>query len=103
MRSHRALPVEGPRVGLFGLLGSGNIGNDASMEAVLGYLQARHPSAMIDVMCSGPKRVTEEYGLDGVQMFWFDRHQDRLSSKPWSLLRVPSRILAETESTQTSS
>jgi polysaccharide pyruvyl transferase WcaK-like protein len=90
--SQRARPVEGARIGLFGLLGSGNIGNDASMEAVLGYVQARHPSAVIDVMCSGPKRVTEEYGLDAVQMFWFDRHQDRLSSKPWSLSRVPSRI-----------
>ncbi len=93
MRSHRELPVEGARIGLFGLLGSGNIGNDASMEAVLGYLQARHPSAVTDVMCSGPKRVTAEYGLDAVQMFWFDRHQGRLSSKPWNLLRVPSRIL----------
>jgi polysaccharide pyruvyl transferase WcaK-like protein len=92
MRSHRKLPIEGARVGLFGLLGSGNIGNDASMEAVLGYLQARHPSAVTDVMCSGPKRVTAEYGLDAVQMFWFDRHEDRLSSKPWNLLRVPSRI-----------
>ncbi|MGO8861383.1 MAG: polysaccharide pyruvyl transferase family protein [Acidimicrobiales bacterium] len=93
MRSRREQPVEGARIGLFGLLGSGNIGNDASMEAILQYLQARHPSAVIDVMCSGPKRVTAEYGLDAVQMFWFDRHQDRLSSKPWSLLRVPSRIV----------
>lgn len=93
MRSHRQQPVDGARIGLFGLLGSGNIGNDASMEAVLRYLQGRHPSAVIDVMCSGPERVTVEYGLDAVQMFWFDRHQDRLSSKPWSLLRVPSRIL----------
>jgi polysaccharide pyruvyl transferase WcaK-like protein len=93
VRSHRQQPVDGARIGLFGLLGSGNIGNDASMEAVLRYLQGRHPSAVIDVMCSGPERVTVEYGLDAVQMFWFDRHQDRLSSKPWSLLRVPSRIL----------
>ena len=29
-----------PRVGLFGLLGSGNIGNDASMESILGYLRS---------------------------------------------------------------
>jgi polysaccharide pyruvyl transferase WcaK-like protein len=93
VRSHHELPIEGARIGLFGLLGSGNIGNDASMEAVLRYLQVRHPSAVIDVMCSGPKRVTAEYGLDAVQMFWFDRHQERLSSRPWNLLRVPSRVL----------
>ncbi len=93
MRSHSEQSVEGMRIGLFGLLGSGNIGNDASMEAVLSYLEARHPSAVIDVMCSGPERVTAEFGLGAVQMFWFDQHQDRLSPKPWSLLRVPSRIL----------
>ena len=63
------------------------------MEAVLDYLQERHPLAVIDVMCSGPERVTTEYGLDAVQMFWFDQHQDRLSPKPWNALRVPSRIL----------
>jgi polysaccharide pyruvyl transferase WcaK-like protein len=85
--------VAGVRIGLFGLLGSGNIGNDASMEAVLAYLRRRHPLAVIDVMCSGPHRVTAEYGLSAVQMFWFDQHQDRLSRRPWTLLRVPSRIL----------
>ena len=93
MRSRSEQAVGGVRIGLFGLLGSGNIGNDASMEAVLEYLQERHPLAVIDVMCSGPERVTAEYGLDAVQMFWFDRHQDRLSPKPWNLVRVPSRIL----------
>ena len=93
MRSRTERATTGVRIGLFGLLGSGNIGNDASMEAVLDYLQERHPLAEIDVMCSGPERVTAEYGLDAVQMFWFDQHQDRLSHRPWNLLRVPSRIL----------
>src|SRR5271163_4190403 len=74
VRSRSEQAAAGVRIGLFGLLGSGNIGNDASMEAVLKYLQERHPLAVIDVMCSGPERVTAEYGLDAVQMFWFDRH-----------------------------
>ena len=39
-----------PRVGLFGLLGSGNIGNDASMESVLGYLSTEHPDAIVDAL-----------------------------------------------------
>ena len=46
-------PLSAPRVGLFGNLGSGNIGNDASMEAVLAYLEADHPDAIIDAMCAG--------------------------------------------------
>ncbi len=89
----KGLRGEGLRIGLFGLLGSGNIGNDASMEAVLQYLRSRHPSAVIDVMCSGPEWVTEHYGIDALQMFWYDRHKDHLSFVPASLVRVPSRIL----------
>ena len=85
--------VRGHHVGLFGLLGSGNIGNDASMKAVLRYLQNRHPSAVIDAMCSGPETVTETYGIDAVQMFCFDRY-DRVCAGPLaSILRLPSRIL----------
>jgi polysaccharide pyruvyl transferase WcaK-like protein len=86
-------PVQRQRVGLFGLLGSGNIGNDASMEAVLRYLHTRHPAAVIDAMCSGPETVTDVYGIDAVQMFCFDRHKTRLSGLLASMLRLPSRIL----------
>ena len=86
-------PVQRQHVGVFGLLGSGNIGNDASMEAVLRYLRNRHPSAKIDAMCSGPETVTEEHGIDAVQMFCFDRHNMRLKGPLASMLRLPSRIL----------
>jgi len=48
-----------PRVGLFGLLGSGNIGNDASTEAVVQYLRTDHPDAVIDAMCMGADRMRE--------------------------------------------
>ena len=86
-------PVESCRVGLFGLLGSGNIGNDASMEAVLRYLRARHPSAVVDAICSGPATVTEDYGIDAVQMFCFDRRPTRLSGPSASIVRLSSRLL----------
>jgi polysaccharide pyruvyl transferase WcaK-like protein len=81
------------RVGLFGLLGSGNIGNDASMEAILRYLRARHPSAEIDALCSGPATVSAEYGIDAVQMFCFDRRSRRLTGRLASVLRLASRLL----------
>ncbi len=86
-------PVQGHRVGLFGLLGSCNIGNDASMEAVLRYLRTRHPLAVIDAMCSGPETVAEEYGIEAVQMFCFDRLRTRLTGPLASMLRLPSRLL----------
>jgi polysaccharide pyruvyl transferase WcaK-like protein len=93
VRENPEQPGERPRVGLFGLLGSGNIGNDASMDAVLRYLQARHPSAVIDAMCSGPETITENYGIGAIQMFCFDRRRARWSGAPATILRLSSRIL----------
>lgn len=58
------------RVGLFGLLGDGNIGNDASMESVLVYLRARHPDAVVDAMCAGPDFVRRAYGIGAVPIHW---------------------------------
>ena len=60
-----------PRIGLFGDLGMGNIGNDASMEAVLGYLRASHPEAAVDAMCVGPETLLERYELPGTPMTWY--------------------------------
>lgn len=64
MTGRRSTGRRPPRVGLFGLLAAGNIGNDASMEAVLGYLRADHPDAIVDAMCPGPERLKREYGIE---------------------------------------
>lgn len=64
-----------PRVGLFGLLGSGNIGNDASLESMLAYLSADHPDAIVDAMCMGPERVQAEYGLAAIPLQWYKQHE----------------------------
>jgi polysaccharide pyruvyl transferase WcaK-like protein len=55
-----------PRVGLFGGFGSGNIGNDASLEAMLGFLRNNHPELVLDVMCGGAETVAERYGVVAV-------------------------------------
>jgi polysaccharide pyruvyl transferase WcaK-like protein len=59
-----------PRVGVFGLLGSGNLGNDASLEAVLSYLRTEQPEAAVDLMCSGPEQVTSQFGLPAAHLHW---------------------------------
>lgn len=61
-----------PRIGLFGRLGCGNIGNDAQLETVLEYLTAAIPDADLDFMCSGPTQVLARYGIHGTQMHWLD-------------------------------
>ena len=68
-----------PRVGLFGLLGSGNIGNDASMESVLRYLRANHTDAVLDAMCKGPERVTERYGIAAIPLNWYQKYERQVS------------------------
>jgi polysaccharide pyruvyl transferase WcaK-like protein len=71
----RGRSAAAPRVGLFGLLGAGNIGNDAQMEAVLSYLRADHPGVIVDAMCTGPERLTRQYGIDAIPIFWHQRYE----------------------------
>ncbi|MGI5472288.1 polysaccharide pyruvyl transferase family protein [Streptomyces sp. CA-132043] len=68
------------RVGVFGLLGSGNLGNDGSLEAVLGYLRARHPEAVVDALCGGPEAVTSRYGIPATRLHW-NRGEYRTASR----------------------
>jgi polysaccharide pyruvyl transferase WcaK-like protein len=75
-------------VGLFGLLGSGNLGNDVSMEAVLTYLRADHPEAIVDAMCKGPETVTSRYGIPAITMNWYQRYEKTASGVPSVLLKL---------------
>ncbi|MEU6195918.1 polysaccharide pyruvyl transferase family protein [Streptomyces sp. NPDC047061] len=68
------------RVGVFGLLGSGNLGNDGSLEAVLGYLRAEHPEAVVDALCGGPEAVTARFGIPATRMHW-NRAEYRTASR----------------------
>ncbi|MFG3041955.1 polysaccharide pyruvyl transferase family protein [Streptomyces sp. NPDC048330] len=68
------------RVGVFGLLGSGNLGNDGSLEAVLGYLRDDHPDALVDALCGGPEVVTARYGIPATRLHWY-RGEYRTASR----------------------
>ena len=67
----------GSRAGLFGLLGQGNLGNDGSLEAVLGYLRAAHPQLKLDALCSGPALVAVRYQLPASRLRWYDPARPR--------------------------
>ena len=77
-----------PQVGLFGLIGSGNSGNDASTEAVLAYLRTAHPEVVVDAMCGGPEQVRARYGIDGVPISWYQKFEQRKTAVPPVLLKV---------------
>ena len=66
-----------PRVGMFGLLGQGSLGNDASMEAVLFYLRAQHPEVIVDALCSGPDAVASRFGIPAAPLRWYQPDRPR--------------------------
>ncbi|MEU9853737.1 polysaccharide pyruvyl transferase family protein [Streptomyces sp. NPDC047974] len=68
------------RVGVFGLLGSGNLGNDGSLEAVLRYLRAEHPAAVVDALCGGPEAVAARFGIPATRLHWY-RGEYRTASR----------------------
>jgi polysaccharide pyruvyl transferase WcaK-like protein len=76
------------KVGLFGLLGSGNSGNDASMQAVLTYLREAHPDAIVDALGGGPEQVTAQYGIDAAPLFWYQKFEKRKSGASAVVLKV---------------
>ena len=70
-------------IGLFGKLGSGNIGNDASMQAVLRYIRLEYLLATVDAMCGGPEIVKAEYGIDSVHLSWRAKFRQPRSACSW--------------------
>jgi polysaccharide pyruvyl transferase WcaK-like protein len=64
------------RVGFFGLLGQGNLGNDGSFEAMLSFVRDRHPEADIDVLCPRPAEITRRYGLPATRLHWNRREYE---------------------------
>ncbi|HEY3561732.1 MAG TPA: polysaccharide pyruvyl transferase family protein [Kribbella sp.] len=91
-------PGAGPRVGLFGRIGAGNLGNDASLEAVLQYLRAEHPEAVLDAMFTGPEPVGERYGLPVTRLNWLrpvGRRRSRVLHVVTTLARIGIGAVAD--------
>jgi len=65
----------GPRVGLFGVIGTDNIGNEGCLDAVVAWLKRDHPDATVDFMCVGPENVKTRYGAPAIPMNWYAKHE----------------------------
>ncbi|GAB3819239.1 polysaccharide pyruvyl transferase family protein [Kribbella italica] len=60
-----------PRIAVLGLLGSGNLGNQGSLEAMLQFLRKAHPDSPITCVCSGPEEVERQYGIPSFSITWY--------------------------------
>jgi polysaccharide pyruvyl transferase WcaK-like protein len=87
------------KVGLFGLLGAGNMGNDGSLEVVLAYLRERHPAAELSALCSGSDVVEARYGVPSEPLYcYYTRDRDpalpaRVVLKSVAKFRDAARVL----------
>ncbi|RZT26856.1 polysaccharide pyruvyl transferase WcaK-like protein [Kribbella sp. VKM Ac-2569] len=63
-----------PRVAFFGLLGSGNLGNHGSLDAMLSFIRTRHPEAELSCVCAGPEAFERQYGIPSVAITWYQAH-----------------------------
>lgn len=90
----RKEPTAGPmRIGLFGYLGSGNLGNDACMESTIRYLRTAHPDAHIDAMCGDPQQTRAAYGIDGIPIFWYRPQRFHKLRAVTPILKVLGKVL----------
>jgi polysaccharide pyruvyl transferase WcaK-like protein len=58
------------RVALYGYLGSGNIGNDATFEVVLGWLKSAHSDVDVGCITIAPEVMTARYGVPSAPLAW---------------------------------
>lgn len=64
---------------LYGHYGSGNIGNDSSLEAALYHIKKYQPDAAVICVCAGPHEVSRRFGIQVLSMS--GKHADKPDSR----------------------
>lgn len=82
-----------PRIGFFGLLGSGNIGNDGSLDVALTEVLARHPDAQIGFFCAGADVISARYGLPAARLNWYRREYETASGPLGLVLKAVGKLI----------
>ena len=85
------------RIGLLGQFGSGNSGNDGSLEAMVDFLRRAHPDAELVCICSRPDIVTQELAIEARGLGAGHRGGRALARANRLLLGAPQRLLNLTE------
>jgi polysaccharide pyruvyl transferase WcaK-like protein len=81
-----------PTVALFGLFGSGNLGNDGSLESMLLSLKEKRPGARIFCVCRDPEVVAETFGIETVRIR--SKKSEGIANRLNSIfLKVPGKIM----------
>ncbi|MGH3432897.1 MAG: polysaccharide pyruvyl transferase family protein [Thermocrispum sp.] len=83
----------GPRIGLFGILCSGNLGNDGSLDAVVRHLREHHPDAGLAFFCMGPQEAIARYQAPARHLQWYEAHAGSATGARAAALKVLGKLL----------
>ncbi|RTL68864.1 MAG: hypothetical protein EKK42_08500 [Pseudonocardiaceae bacterium] len=81
-----------PTVGLFGQLGSGNVGNDASMRTVVDHLRSHHPDVDLRVMTTGHHEVADRYRVRTSPLHVVDALPNRPHGAAGAVVRLWGKV-----------
>lgn len=94
------------RIALYGNFGSGNLGNECTLQAVAEQLRQRWPDARLTCLCTIPEDVESRHRMKAVRAAltdsgwsWADLDRDPLAApqpppaRPSRLLRMVSKVL----------
>jgi polysaccharide pyruvyl transferase WcaK-like protein len=81
----------GARVAAYGFFGIGNLGNEASLTALLAYLRERHPDAALSCFGVGAEAVERDHGVPARQLMTYARH-GRASGRLTQGVKALSRL-----------
>jgi polysaccharide pyruvyl transferase WcaK-like protein len=79
------------RIGLLGVFGTGNFGNDGSLEAMVRFLRRDAPEESLVCICTGPDVVRQELDLDSVPLYY--RPSDSGNRLVRLFLKVAGRLV----------
>jgi polysaccharide pyruvyl transferase WcaK-like protein len=84
------------RIGIFGLFGNGNAGNDGSLEAMVAFLRRARPDAELTCICAyvpgAPEKVSANFGLKAIPLAVPKPKSGWLSVLDTLSLRVPRQL-----------
>lgn len=92
MRGSRPPGQRPRRVGLFGILGSGNLGNDGSLEAVVRFLRGID-GVQLGFFCMGPDEVAARYDAPARALQWYEPHAGDATGLAAAGLKVLGKLL----------
>jgi polysaccharide pyruvyl transferase WcaK-like protein len=80
---------------LYGFYGSGNIGNDTTLEAALYHVQKYQPEANIICVCNGPHEVSKRFGIQARPMSGHEADKRVSGGLPSRIKRSWLRLMDE--------